>query len=81
MSNVSSHLVKDKQGFWITDSTTGQYTYPIEQRMKMIYKLNSNMMNNLKPLLSLPILAILFISFSCEEEVIAEAETPVAVET
>ncbi|MEO1099439.1 MAG: hypothetical protein AAFX57_17045 [Bacteroidota bacterium] len=47
----------------------------------MIYKLNSNMMNNLKPLLSLPILAILFISFSCEEEVIAEAETPVAVET
>ncbi|MEM9389030.1 MAG: hypothetical protein AAGA02_01075 [Bacteroidota bacterium] len=53
----------------------------IEQRLKMIYKLNSNMMNNLKPLLSLPILAVLFVSFSCEEEVIAEAETPVLVET
>ncbi|MCE7991390.1 MAG: hypothetical protein HEP71_05395 [Roseivirga sp.] len=66
--------------------------HPIQQRLKMINKLNSNIMNKLKPLFAIPILAILFISFACSEapipdsdqvpeEIIAEvAELPVVVE-
>lgn len=48
--------------------------HPVQQRLNMIYKLNSNIMNKLKPLLSLPILAILFVSFACSEEQIPESD-------
>lgn len=48
--------------------------HPIQQRLKMIYKLNSNIMNKLKPVLCLPILAILFVSFACSEDVATESD-------
>lgn len=48
--------------------------HPIQQRLNMIYKLNSNIMNKLKPLLSLPVLAILFVSFACSEEITSESD-------
>ncbi len=41
--------------------------HPIQKRLKMIQKLNSNVMNKLKPLLALPILGLLFIAYACTD--------------
>jgi beta-lactamase regulating signal transducer with metallopeptidase domain len=41
--------------------------HPIQKRLKMIHKLNSNVMNKLKPLLALPILGVLFIAYACTD--------------
>lgn len=41
--------------------------HPIQKRLKMIQKLNSNIMNKLKPLLALPILGLLFIAYACTD--------------
>ncbi|WP_323757275.1 M56 family metallopeptidase [Roseivirga sp.] len=43
--------------------------HPIQKRLKMIQKLNSNVMNKLKPLLALPILGLLFIAYACTDVV------------
>lgn len=43
--------------------------HPIETRLKMIQKLNSNVMNKLKTLFAVPILALLFIAFACTDTV------------
>lgn len=43
--------------------------HPIQKRLKMIKKLNSNVMNKLKPALAAPVLAILLIAFACTEEI------------
>jgi len=43
--------------------------HPIQKRLKMIQKLNSNVMNKLKPLLALPILGLLFIAYACTDAV------------
>ncbi|WP_339606638.1 M56 family metallopeptidase [uncultured Roseivirga sp.] len=43
--------------------------HPIQKRLKMIQKLNSNVMNRLKPLLALPILGLLFIAYACTDVV------------
>lgn len=48
--------------------------HPIQQRLQMINKLNSNIMKKLKPLFALPVLAILFISFACSEEITADSD-------
>lgn len=48
--------------------------HPIQQRLQMINKLNSNIMKKLKPLFALPVLAILFISFACSEETAAGSD-------
>lgn len=49
--------------------------HPIETRLKMIQKLNSNVMNKLKTLFAVPVLALLFIAFACTET-IDPAEVP-----
>lgn len=41
--------------------------HPIQKRLKMIQKLNSNAMNKLKLLLALPILGFLFIAYACTD--------------
>lgn len=41
--------------------------HPIETRLKMIQKLNSNVMNKLKTLFAVPVLALLFIAFACTD--------------
>ena len=41
--------------------------HPIQKRLKMIQKLNSNVMNKLKPLLALPILGLLVIAYACTD--------------
>jgi len=41
--------------------------HPIQKRLKMIQKLNSNVMNKLKPLLALPILGLLTIAYACSD--------------
>ena len=41
--------------------------HPIQKRLKMIQKLNSNVMNKLKPLLALPILGLLTIAYACTD--------------
>ena len=46
--------------------------HPIQKRLKMIHKLNSNIMNKLKPLFALPILGVLLIAYACTD--IAEPE-------
>ena len=43
--------------------------HPIQKRLKMIQKLNSNVMNKLKPLLALPILGLLFIAYACTDAI------------
>lgn len=43
--------------------------HPIETRLKMIQKLNSNVMNKLKTLFAVPVLALLFIAFACTDTV------------
>ncbi|KYG85053.1 hypothetical protein AWW67_17600 [Roseivirga seohaensis] len=43
--------------------------HPIQKRLKMIQKLNSNVMNKLKPLLALPILGLLVIAYACTDVV------------
>ena len=48
-------------------SSFGQH--PIQKRLQMINKLNSSIMNNFKPLLAIPLLAILFVGFSCSDTV------------
>jgi bla regulator protein BlaR1 len=60
LSKVNSSLI----------SSFGEH--PIQKRLKMIHKLNSNVMNKLKPLLALPILGVLFIAYACTD--IAEPE-------
>lgn len=55
-------------------SSFGQH--PIQKRLNMIYKLNSNIMNKLKPLFALPLFAILFASFACSEEANPVLDTP-----
>ena len=42
--------------------------HPVEKRLKMIQKLNSNIMNKFKTLFALPVFVILFIAFACTEE-------------
>lgn len=59
--------------------------HPVQKRLKMIQTINSNIMNKLKPLLALPILAALFIAYACTEEIepapieIMETETEVPI--
>lgn len=48
--------------------------HPIETRLKMIQKLNSNVMNKLKTLFAVPVLALLFVAFACTETAEPEAE-------
>ncbi|MFT7269384.1 MAG: bla regulator protein BlaR1 [Roseivirga sp.] len=55
LSKVNSSLI----------SSFGEH--PIQKRLKMIHKLNSNVMNKLKPLLALPILGLLFIAYACTD--------------
>ncbi len=62
LSKVNTQLV----------SSFGQH--PIQKRLEMIYKLNSNIMKKLKPLFALPILAALFIGISCSEETAPELD-------
>lgn len=42
--------------------------HPIQKRLKMIQKINSNVMKKLKPLFVLPVLGILIIGFACSQE-------------
>ena len=48
--------------------------HPIQKRLKMIYKSNSNIMNKLKPLFALPLLALLFALFSCSDTIEADID-------
>lgn len=48
--------------------------HPIETRLKMIQKLNSNVMKKFKTLFALPVLALLVIAFACTETAEPEAE-------
>ncbi|MBO3700045.1 M56 family metallopeptidase [Roseivirga sp. E12] len=48
--------------------------HPIETRLKMIQKLNSNVMKKFKTLFALPVLALLVIGFACTETAEPEAE-------
>ncbi len=48
--------------------------HPIETRLKMIQKLNSNVMKKFKTLLALPVMALLVIAFACTETVEPESE-------
>lgn len=43
--------------------------HPIQKRLKMIQKLNSNIMKKLKLAFVLPVLALLVIAFACTEEI------------
>ncbi len=43
--------------------------HPIETRLKMIQKLNSNVMNKSKTLFAVPVLALLVIAFACTDTV------------
>ena len=49
--------------------------HPIQKRLKMIQKLNSNIMKRLKPLFVLPVLGILVIGFACSQEPDADIAT------
>ena len=46
--------------------------HPIQKRLKMIQKLNSNVMKKLRLLLVIPIVSVLLLTFSCDEEAIPE---------
>ncbi|OEK03593.1 hypothetical protein BFP97_19635 [Roseivirga sp. 4D4] len=48
--------------------------HPIETRLKMIQKLNSNVMKKFKTLFALPVLALLVIAFACTETAEPESE-------
>jgi len=48
--------------------------HPIETRIKMIQKLNSNVMKKFKTLFALPVLALLVIAFACTETAEPESE-------
>lgn len=49
--------------------------HPIQKRLKMIQKLNSNVMKKLKPLFVLPVMGILIIGFACSQEPDADLTT------
>jgi len=50
--------------------------HPIQKRLKMIQKLNSNVMKKLKPLFVLPVIGILVIGFACSQEPDADLIEP-----
>jgi bla regulator protein blaR1 len=53
---------------------------PLENRIKMIYNTNSNVMNKLKLLFVLPIVALLLFQFSCTEDGFGPEEVEVLAE-
>ena len=56
-----------------TDLVSGFNEHPIQKRLKMIQKLNSNVMNKFRPLFALPVLSVLFIAFACTDEISPES--------